>query len=190
MHHKVLDKVTVYDGFFKIIKLEITHELFSGKMSKSIVRELFERGHSVAILLHDVALKRVILVKQFRIGAVNDENPWLVELPAGMIELGETSEDVATRETQEETGLLPTELHQICEYYNSAGGSSEKTTIYYVQVDSSEVAEFAGLTTENEDIKVIAVPEQEFIASVKCGEYKTSSLLIAGHWFINSGHAT
>lgn len=190
MHHEILNKVTAYDGFFKIIKLEIQYELFSGAMSKSIVRELFERGHSVAILLHDVALKRIILVKQFRVGAVNDENPWLVELPAGMIEANEAPEDVATRESQEETGLLPTKLHQICEYYNSAGGSSEKTTIYYVQVDSSNVAEFAGLATENEDIKVLAVPEQEFIASVKGGEYKTSSLLIAGHWFINSGYAT
>jgi ADP-ribose pyrophosphatase len=181
----ILSEDIAYKGFFKILRVRLQHELFSGDMSKPIVRELFVRGHSVAILMHDTVLRRVILVNQFRIGAINDESQWLVELPAGMIEVGEEAIDVAIRESIEETGIEPKQLSQICEFYNSAGGSSEKTTLYYAQVDSSHVAEFSGLATENEDIQVLVVDEDVFLDGVRNGKYATSSVLMAGFWLMS-----
>jgi len=74
-------------------------------MSPVISRELMERGQAVAVLLYDQQRDAVIMIEQFRIGAIHDSNgAWLLELVAGMIEEGEQPEQVARRESMEESG--------------------------------------------------------------------------------------
>lgn len=49
----------------------------------------------------------VVLIEQIRIAAYDtSETPWLLEMVAGMIEEGESVEDVARREAIEEAGLI------------------------------------------------------------------------------------
>ena len=49
-----------------------------------------------------------MLVEQFRAGCIDlPGEPWLIEAVAGLVETGETAEDVAMREVREETGLAP-----------------------------------------------------------------------------------
>ena len=69
------------------------------------------RARAAAVLLHDPDRDCVVLVEQFRIGAVEDtHSAWLMECPAGMIEPGEQPKDVALRECLEEVGRQPVTL--------------------------------------------------------------------------------
>lgn len=76
-------------------------------MSGEVTREIFERGHAAVLLPFDPVRDEVVLVEQIRIAAYDtSESPWLLEMVAGMIEDGETPEDVARREAVEEAGLV------------------------------------------------------------------------------------
>jgi ADP-ribose pyrophosphatase len=77
--HKIITKERLYDGFFKIDRFELQHELFAGGKTPIFSRELFERGEASAVLLYDKAQDVVVLTEQYRIGAAFDKNqssPW------------------------------------------------------------------------------------------------------------------
>jgi ADP-ribose pyrophosphatase len=108
---EVLSRETAYRGFFSLEKLTLRHGLFGGGMSPPITRELIEKGDVSAVLLYDPALDRVVLIEQFRVGALRDpDGPWMMEVVAGLIEAGESAEDVARREAMEEAGCAVLEL--------------------------------------------------------------------------------
>jgi ADP-ribose pyrophosphatase len=172
-----------YNGFFKMMKYRLRHSLFKGGMSATFTREVMQRPNAVAVLLFDPAQQCVILTKQFRIGALESNNPWLEELVAGIIEEGEQPEDVARRETLEETGLtLNSTLTKIAEYYGSPGGLSEKTTIYFAEVDSPSAEGVHGLDSENEDILVVTKPLAELFEELDDARISNASLMIAALW--------
>ncbi|MEC9409465.1 MAG: NUDIX domain-containing protein, partial [Pseudomonadota bacterium] len=102
-------KEVAYQGFFRMEKLTLRHKRFNGEWMGPFTRELFERGQAVCVLLFDPRKDAVVLLEQFRVGALEDErSPWLIELVAGMVDEGETPEDVALRESEEEAGTVPT----------------------------------------------------------------------------------
>ena len=116
-------------------------------------------------------------------GCIESENPWLEELVAGIIETGEQPEDVARRETLEETGItLSSKLEKIAEYYGSPGGLSEKTTVYFAEIDSSSVEGVHGLDSENEDILVVKKPIKQLFEEIDNASLSNASLMIAGLW--------
>lgn len=180
---KIIEKSVVYKGFFTMLKYRVQHSLFNGGESQVYTRELLERGHAVAVFLYDPERDEVVLIEQFRVGAVESDNPWVVELVAGMVEAGETPEDVARREAEEECGARIANLTFIAEFYGSVGGCSEKTTLFYAQIDSRSVEGVHGLASENEDIKVIKLSSAEFLAKLESNGFKTGSLVAAGFWF-------
>ena len=172
-----------YNGFFKMMKYRLRHSLFKGGMSKTFTREVMTRPDAVAVLLFDPTHQCVVLTKQFRIGALDSNNPWLEELVAGIIEPGEQPEDVARRETLEETGLtLNSKLAKIAEYYGSPGGLSEKTSIYFAEIDSTLAEGIHGLDSENEDILVIKKPVTELFEELDDVRISNASLIIAALW--------
>ena len=180
----IVSKEIVYDGFFKVLKYRVKHALFNGGESETYSRELLERGHAVAVLLHDPILDQIILVEQFRVGAIESDNPWVIELVAGMIEPGESVEDVARREVKEECGAEVSELQFIADFYGSVGGCSEMTSVFYAAVDANKFDGVHGLSAENEDIRVVKMCSSEFIENIKNNVFCTSSLITAGYWFI------
>ena len=139
---EILDKQDCYQGFFRMEKYRLRHRLYDGSMSNEIERELFERGHAAAVLLYDPRLDRVVVQEQFRIGALELESgPWLLEIVAGIIEPGETAEEVVCREAVEEAGCAIETLSFICEYLVSPGGTSERISLYCGMVDSRGVGD-------------------------------------------------
>ncbi len=97
---EVLNKEIVYQGFFRVEKYRLKHTLFGGGWSAEITRELFMRGSCVAVLLYDPDADKVVLIEQFRTGAIlNPDKAWLMEIVAGAIEEGEIAEEVAYRES-------------------------------------------------------------------------------------------
>ena len=84
-------------------------------------------------------------------------SPWLLECVAGIIEEGESPEDVARRETVEEAGCEILDLFPVCHYLASPGGSSESIFVFCARVDASTAGGVFGLAEEHEDIRVRAI---------------------------------
>ena len=180
---ELLDKSERYSGFFRINCYRLRHRLFAGGWSGVIEREVFERGHAVGVLPYDPVADSVVLIEQFRIGAlVAGMSPWLIEVVAGIVEEGETPEEVARRETQEEAGLEIQALMPMCRYLVSPGGSSESVRLYCGRVDSRGAGGIHGLAEEHEDIRVDRLPYEEAMRLLEEGRVTNSVSLIALQW--------
>jgi len=142
-----------HDGFFKLKKHTIQYEKFEGSTSKPHRREVLVREPTVAVLLYDEKQDSILLTEQFRVGPMeNGVNPWIFEIPAGIVEQGEDKRKAIEREILEETGYKCEAGELIGEFYLSPGGTNEVTTLYFSQLDliSSGIH---GAKSENEDIK-------------------------------------
>lgn len=179
----ILERKDCYQGFFRMEKYRLRHRLYSGQLSAEVERELFERGHAAAALLYDPGRDEVVILEQFRIGALQAPGgPWLLEIVAGIIEEGETPEEVVRREALEEAGCEVDRLEFICDYLVSPGGTSERIALYCGQVDSRSVGGVYGLGSEGEDILVRAVPFEQAWQWLLAGDINSASPIIALQW--------
>jgi ADP-ribose pyrophosphatase len=186
----VVNKDVAYQGHFRIDRYRLRHRKFDGGWSQALDRELFERGHAVAVALYDPDRHELVLIEQFRPGAMSaaqtpwyDGSPWLLECVAGIIDEGESPEDVVRREALEESGCTVSNLEYVCKYLASPGASSETVFVYCGQVDSSRAGGVHGLDHEGEDIRVIAVPVDEAMAWLDEGRFVNALTIIALQWF-------
>lgn len=180
---EVLARETVYQGFFRLEQYTLKHTLFNGGWSQPITRELFRRGNCVAVLLYDPDRDEVVLIEQFRVGAVfHPQRSWLIEIVAGAIEEGETAEEVAYREALEEAGCAIEELLEIQQFYTTPGGCSERITLFCGRVDSRAVGGVHGLVEEDEDIHVTAVNFAEVFQMLEDGKIESGIPIIAIQW--------
>jgi ADP-ribose pyrophosphatase len=180
---EVLDKTICYDGFFRMERYRLRHQLFRGGWSRELTRELFERGHAAAVLPYDPVRDAVVLVEQFRIGALEAPGgPWLLEIVAGIIDPGETPEEVVRREAVEEANCQIQELIHICDYFVSPGGTSECISLFCGKVDATHVGGLHGLAAEEEDIRVVVVPFSEAIAQMHAGKINSAAPIIGLQW--------
>lgn len=187
----VIERQRGWDGYFKLDVYRVQHDTFNGGKSDILQREVLERGHAVAVLPYDPVRDEVVLIEQFRPGAISvqerhpDMPVWLTEIVAGIIEDGETDQDVARRETVEESGCeIIDELELISRYYVTPGCSSETVTLYYGRVDSSNASGLHGLDEEGEDIRVFAVSAEECFAMLRNGQLCNATATIAIQWLM------
>ncbi|WP_318519212.1 ADP-ribose diphosphatase [Photobacterium leiognathi] len=180
----ILAKETVYQGFFKMVKYRFRHKLFAGGWSGEISREMFERGHAAALLPYDPITDEVVLIEQFRVGAmVGGCEPWQLEIVAGMLDhQDESAEDVVKREAVEEAGLTVAELEKVTRYLSSSGGCSEMLDIFVGTVDSTQAGGIHGLAEESEDIRVHVVSREQAYEWVESGKIENAASIIALQW--------
>jgi len=180
---EVLSRETVFQGYFRVDRYRLRHRAFAGGWSGEIVREVFERGHAVMVLLYDPDRECVVLIEQFRPGALAAGwRPWLIECVAGIIEPGEAPEEVARRETAEEAGAEPLDLIPAGTYLVSAGGSSETCRLFCARVDSRPIGGLHGLAHEGEDIRALVVPVDEALAMCRDGRINNMQAVVALQW--------
>ncbi|WP_213322112.1 ADP-ribose diphosphatase [Klebsiella aerogenes] len=180
---EIIARETLYRGFFSLDLYRFRHRLFNGGMSGEVTREIFERGHAAVLLPFDPVRDEVVLVEQIRIAAYDtSESPWLLEMVAGMIEKGETVEDVARREALEEAGLEVGRTKPILSYLASPGGTSERLSILVGEVDASTAKGIHGLAEENEDIRVHVVSREQAYQWVEEGKIDNAASVIALQW--------
>ncbi len=186
---EIIDKETVYQGFFRLENYRLKHTLYNGGWSQELKRELFRRGNCVAVLLYDPDLDEVVLIEQFRVGAIlQPANPWLLEIVAGAIEEGETAEQVAIRESLEEAGCTIQEIVTISEFYTTPGGASERITLFCGKIDAKGVGGIHGLKDEQEDILVRAVKFADAYSMVEQGEIDSAIPILALQWLALNKH--
>lgn len=182
---EILEKTICFEGFFRIEKYRLRHRLFNGDWSRPLVRELFERGHAAAVLPYDPIRDEVILIEQFRVGALAAPGgPWLLEIVAGMIETGETAQDVVKRESIEEANCLITDLIPLYDFLVSPGGTTERVALFCGRVDTTHAGGVHGSIEEGEDIKVHAIPLDTALASLNSGKITSASAIIALQWLV------
>lgn len=180
---EILDDELAYDGFYKVRRLTLRHRLFAGGWSAPLRRELVHRHAAVVILLYDPARDAVAMLEQFRIGAITrSDEPWLLELVAGLIDCDESPEEVGRREAMEEAGCDVQTLEPICQYFSSPGGSDEFVHLYCGRCDLGDVGGLHGLADEGEDIRVQVLPVAEVLALLAAGRIRNAHTLIALQW--------
>lgn len=180
---EMIARETLYSGFFSMDLYRFRHRLFNGEMSGEIRREIFERGHAAVLLPFDPVRDEVVLVEQIRIAAYDvSESPWLLEMVAGMIEEGESVEDVARREALEEAGLVVGRTKPVLSYLASPGGTSERLSIMVGEVDATTAEGIHGLADENEDIRVHVVSREQAYQWVEEGKIDNAASVIALQW--------
>ena len=172
-----------YQGFFQLNQYHLRHSLFKGGWSDVIMRERIEHLRAVGVLLYDPLLDRVVLIEQFRVGAVEaGEGAWLLEVVAGLLDKNESEESLARREAMEEAGCECFDLISICDFYVSPGTASERLQLFCGRVDASNAGGVFGLADEGEDIRVIVMDADEAIAELYNGRANSTSIIIALQW--------
>ena len=171
-------------GIFEMIRYHVRHRLFVGGWSGVMARTCAHRSPAVVVIPYDPVLDAVVMVEQFRIGALADEkSPWLLEWVAGMMD----DDDIfgtAERELKEETGLEGKDWTAITTYWVTPGASSERVHLYAAKVDASKALEVAGLDHEDEDIRVHVVPYVEAKKALDQGLINNSATLIGMQWLV------
>ena len=179
---EIVSKETLFKGFFRMVKYRFKHRLFEGGWSQPIDREMFDRGHAAALLPYDPVTDQVVIVEQIRVGALEHTHPWQLEIVAGIIDEGESAEDVVRREAVEEAGINVADLEKVTSYYPSSGGCSEKLDVFVGKVDASTAHGVHGLDYEGEDIRVHVVSREQAYQWVVDGTFENGASIIALQW--------
>lgn len=180
---EIVERVTCYQGFYRLDKVHLRHELFAGGLGREISRELFVRHDAVCVLPYDPQRDEVVLIEQFRVGALDKtQNPWLIELVAGLIDEDERPEEVAHREAEEEAGLRFSALWPMTRYFPSPGGSDEFVHLFLGRCDSEGAGGLHGLEEEGEDIRVKVWSFEDALQAVRDGRIGNAASIIAIQW--------
>lgn len=180
---EVIDKKICFQGFFRLDRYRLRYRLFNGGWCHPVVREVFERGHAAAVLPYDPVKNEIIMIEQFRVGAMAEPGgAWLLEIVAGIIEKHESSIDVVKRESIEEAGCEITDLIPLYDYLVSPGGTTERIALFCGKVDATHAGGIHGVIEEGEDIKVHVLALEAALALLKAGKINSASAIIALQW--------
>ena len=180
---EILARERLHEGFYTLDRLVLRHRRFDGGWTRPLRRELLLQRDAVAVLPYDPDRDRVLLVEQFRVGALGAAGgAWLLEAPAGLLEPGETVEACARRELLEECGIEAGRLERALVYRSSPGGTSESVTVMIAETRLDRVGGLAGSTAEDEDIRVHVLSAEEAFALVRAGRIVATTGLVPLLW--------
>lgn len=180
---KINNKEILLDSFCHIERYYMQHKFFDGTWSREYTREIMLKPEVAAALAYDPKRNVVVLIEQFRVGALyRNPNPWLIEIVAGIMDKVESHEELVRREMLEEAGLEIEKLIPICDYLVTPGCSTEKVKLFCAHVDSTKAQQFCGLKEEYEDIKVHILDVQDAFTAVRNGQVNNSAAIIALQW--------
>lgn len=179
----ILERRVGYDGFFKLDELRLRHRRFDGGMSDVLTRERFHIGRAVCILPFDPVRNQVLLIEQFRVGALDHPTgPWLLETVAGLLGKDEQPADAARRELLEEAGVDCDQIEPIGQYQGSPGAVNELVSMFVARADLGDAGGVHGLAHEHEDIKSHVMPVADAFALLDEGRVTAVTALLPLRW--------
>ncbi len=172
----------IYDGFFKLDQVTLSYERFDGTMSPRQAILNLERGDAVGVLLHDIQRDVLIFAEQFRYAAYERTGQgWILDIIAGMVEEGESAEQVARREAMEEAGYRLEELEFIATFFVSPGGTTERIHLFYAPLSAPQrLSEGGGIGSE--DIRLVELSFREAWTGLQDGRICDAKTIIALQW--------
>jgi nudix-type nucleoside diphosphatase (YffH/AdpP family) len=180
----VRSKRRVFDGFFKLDEVMVSHRQFDGTMSAERALLIFERGDAVAAMLLNRDSGEVVLVEQFRVPTLDKSrnDGWMIEAPAGMIRGNESPEQAVVREVLEETGYRIENPEHIATFFSSPGGTSERIFLFYAVVgDADRIGPGVGNRADGEDIRVVTMTVEDLFERLRQAAVEDPKLIIAAH---------
>jgi nudix-type nucleoside diphosphatase (YffH/AdpP family) len=167
---RVIQSQVLSDDWYLLKKTTFDFRRADGSWQRQ-QRETYDRGNGATLLLYHLALRRVILVRQFRFPAyVNGHDGMLVEAPAGLLDQASPEERIRA-EAEEETGYRVGAVRKVFEAFMSPGSVTEKLYFFVAEYDStSKVSAGGGIESEGEDIEVLEIPFEEALAMIRRGE--------------------
>ncbi|ABP50113.1 NUDIX domain-containing protein [Pyrobaculum arsenaticum] len=149
---------TVYKG--RRVSVEISQVSLPNGKTMTAERVVFPRVVSVL----PVDSGEVYFIKQYRPAL----GIYTLEIPSGVVDEGESPEEAARRELEEEAGLRAGRLSKIFEGYVSPGYSTEYAYIYI----ATQLEKTAQVPEDYEIIEVVAVKLEEAKRMLISGEIK------------------
>ena len=120
MTPNLIDSENIYTGRVFDVKIDTIRE-GDVEYKREIV---VHKGSAVIVPMFEN--KTVALVRQYRHAA----GQYLLEIPAGGVEQGETFEEGAKRELEEEIGVTASKIELLTEFYVSPGFLTEKMYVF------------------------------------------------------------
>ena len=181
MKYQVTKIKTLLQTLFRVDLYNVRKEFDDGTLFGDFERINIHRGDAVAMLLLDPEKKTVVLVRQFRLAKyTRDGDGMLWEVPAGMMEPGENPEEVAIRETLEETGYRIDKLTLLRKILPAPGVMNEYIYIYKAEVSSEQkIGDGGGLAHEGEHLEVHEIPISKALQMLNRGEIDDAKTVIA-----------
>ncbi len=178
-------KDEIFSGFRKLHAVTYRHtDHHADRLPEAQQREIADIGKIAAVLPYDPDRDLLVLLRQVRLGAHLagiDSN--MVEVVAGLVDPGETVEDAALRETEEEAGVPALDLIEAYDFTPSPGFTTEWVTLYCARVDARSVPPRTGEVSEGEVIETIVVSPDEALAALDAGRLANSYTIHALFWF-------
>ncbi|ARN79169.1 ADP-ribose pyrophosphatase [Nonlabens spongiae] len=185
MDYKVKSEKIVLDKFLKVFEAEVEHDTYRNEGKIQATRLALDRGDSVAILIYERDTDQFLFTEQFRYPSSRRNVPFILELPAGAIDDGETAQDAAQREVLEEIGYKIDNLEKISTYFPSPGMSSEVIHLFFAQVETGDkVNNGGGAASEKEDIKLVPLSRKRALEKLPQGFFNNSITIIGLQWFL------
>lgn len=165
-NEKTIKSEKIYEG--KVISVKIdTVELPDKKYCK---REIVEHPGAVAVILINEN-NNLVLIKQYR-KAIED---YLLEIPAGKIELKESPYDTALRELKEETGYTASSLTKLLSFYTSPGFANEIIHVFVAK----DVTKGEATPDIGEFVEMLEFPMDTILEMIKEGKIKDAKTVTA-----------
>ena len=162
---KTNKKEYIYKG--KILSLRKDEVILPD--GKSAVREVVEHSGGSTVLCEKDG--KILLVKQFRY----PYKEITLELPAGKLNEGETPEQTAIRELEEEGGIIAGRVKKLFDVYPTPAYTNEIIRIYQAE----DIKEGAVNLDEDEFLSAVWVDKKELKRMIDNGEIKDAKTLIA-----------
>ena len=172
LDYELLNKKVAYKG--KRITVEELN-YYNPRDHKTIYREHVLAGDA-AIIMPVTENEEVIMIQEPRtpVGKI------VLAFPAGMIEEGETPEEGAIRELEEETGYHAQNIKKLREVYPAIGYSNERTILFL----ATNLVKTQRHLDPTEDIKELKIPLKEVKEMLDKNEIITSNETVAlMHYF-------
>ncbi len=152
---------TVYEG--RVFSVETGERRFPNGRTHRV--EIVRHAPSVVLIPFEDD-GRVIVVRQYR--APIDRMTW--ELPAGRLNAGETAEEAARRECEEEIGRVPHRIERICGLFPAPGFCDEELIFFRLSDLRAPAPDSPHHPDDDEDIETRVIPVDEARAMVGRGE--------------------
>lgn len=151
---------TVHSGWLDLHLVELTNPDGS-----TYDRYVEDHGRAAAVLPYNPETRMAVLVTMPRAALRYAGGGDVLEVPAGLIDAGETAIESARRELFEEAGLRLEALEPAGAILSSPGISTERIDLFLAAYDQADrIGAGGGLEDENENITVVEMPLAELWA--------------------------